>query len=162
MINFAHREVVMTGAFGSFFVASSLASSGFLNSNPIAGIAVLMVVGALISAGVAVLLERVAYRPLRNAPRLVPLITAIGASLFLQNSIRGFFGPQTQGYPDIQVLDGTWKILGISILRTQVLMITAAIAGMVGLVLFVARTKTGKSMRAVAEDKEIASLMGID
>src|SRR5438094_3688538 len=108
MINFAHGEVFMCGAFGSFFVAGTLDSSGFLNKNPIASIAILLLVGMPVSAGVAVHLERVAYRPLRNAPRLVPLITAIGASLFLQNSVRGFFGAQSQGFPDIHVIEGQW------------------------------------------------------
>jgi len=162
MINFAHGEVFMTGAFASFWVAGTLDSSGFLNRNPVLSIAFLILVGMAVSAGVAVLLERVAYRPLRNAPRLVPLITAIGASLFLQNSVKGFFGPQSQGYPTIHVIVGYWKVAGIPILRVQVLVIVAALLAMVGLMLFVAKTKTGKSMRAVAEDKEIASLMGID
>jgi branched-chain amino acid transport system permease protein len=162
MINFAHGEVFMCGAFASFFVGNTLDSSGFLNKNPIASIAILLLVGMVVSAGVAVLLERVAYRPLRNAPRLVPLITAIGASLFLQNSVRGFFGAQAQGFPDIRVIEGTWKILGVPMQRTSVLTIVGAIVGLAGLTLFVARTKSGKSMRAVAEDKEIASLMGID
>src|SRR5438128_2104431 len=162
MINFAHGEVFMTGAFASYFVATSLDGSGFINKNPIAAIAILIFVGMVVSTGVAVLLERVAYRPLRNAPRLVPLITAIGASLFLQNTAVGFFGSQAQGYPTVNVIQGTWKIFGISILRTQVLTILAAVIGMIALTLFVARTKTGKSMRAVAQDKETAALMGID
>jgi branched-chain amino acid transport system permease protein len=162
MINFAHGEVFMCGAFASFFVGNTLEASGFLNDNPIAGIAILFLVGMAVSAGVAVLLERVAYRPLRNSPRLVPLITAIGASLFLQNSVRGFFGAQSQGYPDIHVLEGRWKILGIPMQRTSFLTIVGAVVGMIALTLFVARTKSGKSMRAVAEDKEIAALMGID
>jgi branched-chain amino acid transport system permease protein len=162
MINFAHGEVFMCGAFASFFVAGTLDANGFLNKSPIASIAILILVGMVVSAAVAVLLERVAYRPLRGAPRLVPLITAIGASLFLQNSVRGFFGAQAQGYPDIRVIEGRWKILGIPMQRTSVITIIGAIIGLVGLTLFVARTKTGKSMRAVAEDKEIASLMGID
>jgi branched-chain amino acid transport system permease protein len=162
MINFAHGEVFMTGGFASFFVASTLDSSGFLNRNPVVSVAVLILVGMVVSTGVAVLLERVAYRPLRNAPRLVPLITAIGASLFLQNTVGGFFGAQSQGYPDIHIIQGTWRILGVPIARTQALIIVAALVGMVGLTLFVSRTRTGKSMRAVAEDKEIASLMGID
>jgi len=162
MINFAHGEVFMCGAFGSFFVAGTLDSSGFLNKNPIASIAILMLVGMAVSAGVAVLLERIAYRPLRNAPRLVPLITAIGASLFLQNSVRGFFGAQSQGFPDIRVIEGRWKVLGVPMQRTSLITIVGAIIGLVALSLFVARTKSGKSMRAVAEDKEIASLMGID
>jgi branched-chain amino acid transport system permease protein len=162
MINFAHGEVFMCGAFASFFMAGTLDSNGFLNKSPIASIAILIFVGMVVSMGVAVLLERVAYRPLRNAPRLVPLITAIGASLFLQNSVRGFFGPQAQGYPDIRIIEGSWRILGVPIQRTYVLTIVGAVVGMVGLTLFVARTRSGKSMRAVAEDKEIASLMGID
>jgi len=118
-------------------------------------------VAALVSAGVALLLERVAYRPLRNAPRLVPLITAIGASLFLQNTFLGLFGPQTRGYPPVKVLNGNWHPFGITIDRPSLLTIIVAILAMDLLSLFVAKTKTGKSMRAVAEDKEIASLMGI-
>src|SRR3989454_368300 len=147
MINFAHGEVFMCGAFASFFVAGTLDSSGFLNRNPVISIAILILVGMAVSAGVAVLLERVAYRPLRNAPRLVPLITAIGASLFLQNSVRGFFGAQSQGYPDIRVIEGTWKVLGVPMQRTSLLTIVGAIVGLVGLTLFVARTKSGKSRR---------------
>jgi branched-chain amino acid transport system permease protein len=162
MINFAHGEVFMAGAFTSFFVAAPLESSGFLDRNLVVSILLLMLVSMAASTLVAVLLERIAYRPLRNAPRLVPLITAIGASLFLQNSFRGFFGPQTRGYPSFQQLEGTWTVLGVPVLRTQALVIVTAALAMVGLSLFVARTKTGRSMRAVAEDKEIAGLMGIN
>ncbi len=162
MINFAHGEVFMAGAFGSFFVARTLDSSGFLNANPVITILILILVAMGVSTFIALLLERVAYRPLRNAPRLVPLITAIGASLFLQNTFRGFFGAQTRGYPKFTSLKGRWTILGIPILKTQAIVILAAIVAMVVLTWFVARTKTGKSMRAVAEDKEIASLMGIN
>jgi branched-chain amino acid transport system permease protein len=163
MINFAHGEVFMSGAFASFFVAQTLNSSGFLNRNPIASIVILLLVSMTVSMLIAVLLERIAYRPLRNAPRLVPLITAIGASLFLQNTFRGFFGPQTRGYPDFEGLKGRWEIIpGVPILKTQVLVILTAVIAMIGLSLFVAKTRTGRSMRAVAEDKEIAGLMGIN
>src|SRR5919106_3275703 len=92
MINFAHGEVFMAGAFSTLFVARALAERGMLDSNPILSIAILLVVSALVSTLVAVVLERVAYRPLRGAPRLVPLITAIGASLFLQYTFRGLYG----------------------------------------------------------------------
>jgi branched-chain amino acid transport system permease protein len=161
MINFAHGEVFMAGAFGSFFVARTLDTSGFLTRNTFAGIVVLLIVAMAVSTLVAVLLERIAYRPLRNAPRLVPLITAIGASLFLQNTFRGFFGPQTRGYP--QPLTGTWEIIpGVPILKIKAVVIGVSFISMVALSLFVSRTRTGKSMRAVAEDKEIASLMGIN
>jgi branched-chain amino acid transport system permease protein len=162
MINFAHGEVFMAGAFSSYFVARSLDSSGFLNQHPIPTLILLLFVSMAVSTFVAVLLERIAYRPLRGAPRLVPLITAIGASLFLQNTFRGFFGAETRGYPNFTVLKGTWKILGVPILKSQAIVIVTAVIAMIGLTIFVARTKTGKSMRAVAEDKEIASLMGIN
>jgi branched-chain amino acid transport system permease protein len=115
----------------------------------------------LTSMGVAVLLERIAYRPLRNAPRLVPLITAIGASLFLQNTARGFFGAQSRGFGVPTALEGTWTIFGVAVDRIQVVVLVTVIVAVTSLSLFVARTTTGKSMRAVAADSEIASLMGI-
>jgi len=161
MINFAHGEVFMFGAFAAFFFSDAYEASGFLDSNPVASIAIMLVVAMLTSTGVALLLERVAYRPLRNAPRLVPLITAIGASLFLQNTARGFFGAQTKGFGVPTALEGTWTILGLELQRTQVLVFATVIVAVAALSLFIARTTTGKSMRAVAADSEIASLMGI-
>ena len=162
MINFAHGEVFMAGAFASYFVASSLDSKGLLDRDPIPSLGLLFLTAIVVSMAVAVLLERVAYRPLRNAPRLVPLITAIGASLFLQYTFSGFFGSDAKGYPSVKSLGGTLHILGFPVARTQLMTIVTAILMMVGLRLFISRTRTGKSMRAVSEDKEIASLMGID
>ncbi|MGZ8636350.1 MAG: branched-chain amino acid ABC transporter permease [Actinomycetota bacterium] len=162
MINFAHGEVFMLGAFGSFFFANAYAQSGFLDRHPIPALAIVLLVAMLVSVFVAVLLERVAYRPLRGAPRLVPLITAIGASLFLQNTARGFFGPSTKGFPSPNVLDGSWIVLGVQIDRIEGVVLLVAAAAVLVLSLFVAKTTTGKSMRAVAEDSEIASLLGID
>jgi branched-chain amino acid transport system permease protein len=162
MINFAHGEVFMAGAFISFFFADAYLRSGFLNSQPYAALTILLVVSVAASTLVAVLLERIAYRPLRNAPRLVPLITAIGASLFIANSFRGFFGPQPYGFPRPTVLDGSVEIIGIPVARVQLLVFVTAIVAMIALQLFVHRSKTGRSMRAVAEDSEIASLMGIN
>ena len=161
MINFAHGEVFMFGAFGAFFFSDAWEQSGFLNSNPWLSMALLLIIAMLVSMGVAVLLERIAYRPLRNAPRLVPLITAIGASLFLQNTARGFFGAQSRGFGVPEVLDGTWTIFGIEVDRIQVVVLATVIVAVTFLSLFVAKTTTGKSMRAVAADSEIASLMGI-
>jgi branched-chain amino acid transport system permease protein len=161
MINFAHGEVFMFGAFAAFFFSDAYEESGFLDSNPVASMAILLVVAMLTSMGVAVLLERIAYRRLRNAPRLVPLITAIGASLFLANTARGFFGAQLRGFEVPNALDGTWTILGLTLDRTQVVVMVTVIFAVAGLSLFIARTTTGKSMRAVAADSEIASLMGI-
>jgi branched-chain amino acid transport system permease protein len=162
MINFAHGEVFMAGAFGASFFAIAYERSGFLDRSPIVALAIVTVVAIAISAGTAVLLERLAYRPLRNAPRLVPLITAIGASLFLQNAFRGFFGPQPNSFPKPEVLAGNLAIGGVPFQRIQLLVLAVAAICMVVLQWFVASTSTGRSMRAVAQDKEIASLMGID
>ncbi|MFQ5400550.1 MAG: branched-chain amino acid ABC transporter permease [Anaerolineae bacterium] len=162
MINFAHGEVFMAGAFTAYFVARYFAETGFLNNNPIVSIGILLVVAMAVSTFVAVLLERIAYRPLRNAPRLVPLITAIGASFFLQYTFRGLYGSGFKSYPEVTILQGAWNIGGANIRIVQVVVLAAAVLMMVGLNWFVEHTKTGKSMRAVAEDKEIAALMGVD
>jgi branched-chain amino acid transport system permease protein len=161
MINFAHGEVFMAGAFGSYFFADAYAKSGFLDRHPFAGLAILLLASCAVSVTVAILLERIAYRRLRNAPRLVPLITAIGASLFLQNSARGFFGPGTYGFPTPKPLEGKWYPLGVEITRVEGVVFIVVILAVTGLSLFVSRTRTGKAMRAVAEDGEIASLMGV-
>jgi branched-chain amino acid transport system permease protein len=162
MINFAHGEIFMSGAFGAYFVVDALNRSGFLQPNPVAALVLVILVAMLISTGVALLVERVAYRPLRGAPRLVPLISAIGASFFLQYTFRGLFGPGIYAYPTLQALQGEWTILGIGILKTQAVVIAAAVIMMLGLYTIVMRTKIGKAMRAVSEDKETAALMGID
>jgi branched-chain amino acid transport system permease protein len=162
MINFAHGDVFMTGAMTAFFVARNFGESGFINSNPIVALLIIFAVSMLTSMLVAIVLERIAYRPLRRAPRLVPLITAIGASLFISNSIRGIYGEQSQSYPAVDVLQGRMNILGIPILKTQALVIASAIVLMIALVYFVERTRTGRAMRAVSEDKDVAALMGIN
>jgi len=162
MINFAHGEVFMAGAFGSFFFGDAYVKSGFMDRHPIPALLILFLTAIVISVCVAVLLERIAYRPLRHSPRLVPLITAIGASLFLQNTARGLFGTKTRGYPKPEILTGNWSIFGLPIARIQVVVFVVSVVAMILLQLFVTRTKTGKSMRAVSEDQEIASLMGID
>jgi branched-chain amino acid transport system permease protein len=162
MINFAHSEVFMAGPFTAVFVAQGLAKSGFLNKQPVIGLAIILLVSAAVSTLIAILLERICYRPLRNAPRLVPLITAIGASFFLLYVFRGLFGSGTRGYPDIKLLDQSWKISGINIYANQVVVIAGAILMMLVLFGIVQWTKIGKAMRAVSEDKEAAELMGID
>jgi branched-chain amino acid transport system permease protein len=162
MINFAHGEVFMSGAFTAYFAAVFLAGEGILNGNPLVGLALILLVSMLTSMTVAILLERIAYRPLRGAPRLVPLITAIGASLVLQYSFRMLYGTGVRAYPQIDILVGRWEILGIPILRSQAVVIVAAVLLMIALWYLVERSSTGRQMRAVAEDKETAALMGID
>lgn len=162
MINFAHGEVFMSGAYTAYFVAAPLAGSGFLNRHPILSLLLLVTVAAAVSTGVAVLVERVAYRPLRRAPRLVPLITAIGASFFLQYAFRGLYGSGFKAYPEFELFRGEWQVLGVGILRTQAVVLVSAALLMFALYQFVMRTKVGKAMRAVSEDKDAAALMGID
>lgn len=162
IINFAHGEVFMAGAFTTLFLAGYLGSSGLLASQPALSLLIMLIFSALVSMGVAVLLERIAYRPLRGAPRLVPLITAIGASLFLQYTFRGFYGEQVRAYPSIPALAGQWNIFGLEIDRARVVVILSAVVIWSSLYVFIARTRTGRAMRAVGEDREIASLMGID
>ncbi len=163
MINFAHSEVFMGGAFTGFFVADAVAKSGLLERNPFVALALVVLVAMTTSVIIAVLLERIAYRPLRRAPRLVPLITAIGASFFLQYTFRGLYGSQFKTYPEVDVLRGAVTITGdLVIQRLQIVVIVTAAVFMLALQLFVQRTKTGKAMRAVSEDKDVAALMGID
>lgn len=161
-INFAHGEVFMSGMMIGFFFADYLDRIGMWNGNPVLSLIIVLLVSMLTSTIVAVLVERIAYRPLRGAPRIVPLITSIGASFFLQYTFRGLFGAGIKAYPRMEVLQGFATIGGIRILRTQVLVIVAALAMMGVLYWFVEKTKTGRSIRAVAEDKEIAALMGVD
>ena len=163
MINFAHSEIFMSGAYIGYFVAFGMQSTGFLQENPLIGIVIIFLTAMATSALLAVLLERIAYRPLRGAPRLVPLITAIGASFFLQYTFRGLFGTQTRAYPEIPLIRGTWLLFGeFQIQKIQVVVIIAAAVMMAFLAYFVQYTKTGKAMRAVSEDKAVAALMGID
>jgi branched-chain amino acid transport system permease protein len=163
MINFAHSEIFMGGAFLGYFVASSLQRTGMLVRSPLLAILMIFLIAMASSAILAILLERIAYRPLRGAPRLVPLITAIGASYFLQYTFRGLFGTQTRSYPEIAVLKGTVLLFGaFQIQKIQIIVIVAAALMMAFLAYFVQYTKTGKAMRAVSEDKAVAALMGID
>jgi len=162
MINFAHGEVFMWGAFSGWFMAAGLNDAGVMTANPVLGFALTLATAMLISLLVAVVLERVAYRPLRGAPRLVPLITAIGASLFLQYTARGFFGSGVRAYPSYNLFAGTVDLGFLRISVADAVVILAAFGLMIGLYLFINRTRTGRAMRAVSEDKDVAAMMGIN
>lgn len=162
MINFAHGEVYMAGAFTTYFVADATARTGLLAQAPVVAILLWIIVAGLVSMGVAIVLERVAYRPLRGAPRLVPLITAIGASFFLQYSFRGFYGSGFKTYPEVGLLRGSFALGESNIPIVQVVVFIAALVLMAGLYWLVEYTKMGKAMRAVSENKEVSVLMGID
>ena len=162
MINFAHSEVFMSGPFTAYFLADAMGKSGFLDQNLVIGLVAIFALSMSISTLVAVLLERIAYRPLRKAPRLVPLITAIGASFFLQYFFRGLYGANIKAYPEIAALKQPIFIGEFSVQTIQLLVIAASIIMMAGLWSFVMLSRTGKAMRAVSEDKDTAALMGIN
>ncbi len=178
MINFAHGEVMMLGAFGGYFVfealrlipAPTLANPelNFLNAHPIISVLLAFLVGISVSATVGYFLEKIAYGPLRKAPRLILLITAIGASIVLQNLAMLLFGPQRKNVIIPDVLDrSTGWIFTISgnpvlISYTGVFSLVLSAVLMIGLYILVQRTKLGRAMRAVASDKNTASLMGVD
>jgi branched-chain amino acid transport system permease protein len=176
MINFAHGEVMMIGAFSGFFVFEALnaikiqgaTSSNFLNVYPYISILLAFIAGMTISALTGFFLEKIAYRPLRKAPRLVPLICAIGASIFLQNAIQLLFSPQLRNYtnPDILRRGEGGKILinnsNVVIPYTGVFSFVLSAILLVLLYTIVRKTRLGRAMRAVALDKKTAALMGVD
>jgi len=171
MINFAHGDVMMLGAFAGYFTLEALSATGLLNRSlvcSIGSVAVAFAVGMFAGMVVALIVERIAYRPLRKAPRLVPLISAIGASLFLENAAQLVFGSARHRYVNPEVIqhNAGWNVMvsgePVLITYTGVLTFVLSILLMIGLYVLVQRTKMGKAMRAVAEDKEIAALMGID
>ena len=167
LLNFAHGEVYMIGAFIGYGVLT--VSGGPLNPMfPIWLLITFMFVAAMIGSGLlGVVIERFAYRPLRNAPRIAPLISALGVSFFLQNTALLLFSADFRSYDTFDLGGGTLFVKGIhsgplniSLIRIIVIVTTAAL--MVGLALFVSRTQVGKAMRATAYDREAAAMMGID
>ncbi|MEJ0018617.1 MAG: branched-chain amino acid ABC transporter permease [Acetobacteraceae bacterium] len=162
LINFAHGDIVMTGAFAGYFVATPLDRSGFLESQPVLGMAAILVVAVATSTGIAVLTERIAYRPFRRTGGLAPLICAIGVSFFLEQTFRGMFGSAVKSYPEPEWERAAFDVFGFNVPRIDVLVIGLALFFMGGLYLIVQRTRMGTAMRAVAEDGEAAALMGID
>ena len=162
-INFAHGEVFMSGGMVGFFVADYLWEIRLWDTNFALSILLVLLSSVLTSTLVALVVERIAYRPLRNAPRMVPLITSIGIAFFLQYTFAGLFGVAVKSYPPPpDSLRDRIEFLGVSIEGTKLGVIAVAVVAMAGLYLFVERTRTGRAIRAVAEDKEIAALMSID
>jgi branched-chain amino acid transport system permease protein len=164
LLNFANGDVFMIGAFIGYGVLTLL--GGPLDpSVPVWLLIMLMFLAAMIGAGgLNVAIERFAYRPLRNAPRIAPLISALGVSFFLQNSALLLFSANFRSYNTFSLIDPIKGIhegpLNISIPR--ILTIVSAFALMIVLTLLVSRTRIGKAMRATSFDREAASMMGID
>lgn len=162
LINFAHGDVFMCGAFFTVYLAIWTAQEGILERAPAMTVLSWILFAALISMSVAVLVERLAYKPLRNKPRLVMLISAIGASFFLQYTARGFFSTAFRSYPAVPGLDGRLELGQITVPHVQITVFVVALTLMAGLYLLVEKTRIGRAMRAVSENMETARLMGVN
>lgn len=160
LINFAHGEVLMVGAMAGLSILKLLQ----VIAPDLPGIVKLMIaiLGAIpVCIALNVLIERVAYRKLRNAPRLAPLITAIGVSILVQTFAMMIWGRSPIPFPPIMP-SAPVNIGGAVISQTQILLLALATLAMVGLVLLVEKTKMGRAMRATAENPRVAGLMGVD
>jgi branched-chain amino acid transport system permease protein len=158
LINFAHGEVVMIGAMVAFTVISALAPAGL---PPV--VVVLIGTGCAIPVCMLVgyAMERLAYRPLRGAPRLAPLITAIGVSIVLQHLAMLVWSRNVMAFPQI-IKTQSYVFFGASITSVQIAIIGVCMAMMAGLALLVYRTRLGTAMRATAQNPQVAGLMGVD
>ncbi|MBI4374903.1 MAG: branched-chain amino acid ABC transporter permease [Elusimicrobia bacterium] len=157
MINFAHSEVLMLGS----FVALGLA---WMMGGGASGLAALLVLFLAAMAGAGMLnaiIERFAYRPLRHLSRLAPLISAIGVSIVLQNTVFLWVSTQSMRFPEVVALSHI-ELFGATVSSLQAVILAAALALMLGLHFFIEHTKVGKAMRACSDDIETAGLMGID
>ena len=185
MINFAHSELVMIGAYVGLGVLTVLTNEAFIGKSvesapsmswlvpareffiggPL-GIATLFAIVfliAMVSVGLlGVLIERLAYRPLRHAPRLAPLISAVGVSIFLQNAVLLWVDSKQIPFPSVLGTTKAFAVFGVQVSALKVFIVATAIILMVALDLYVGKTRMGKAMRATSQDREAAGLMGID
>ena len=162
LINFAHGDIYTLGSFFSLSILTVLGIESEMHGLPLIAAIIGIMAGAMVFCGiVGVLIERFAYRPLRNAPRLAPLITAIGVSFILENIMQLWQGPSPVPVPTF-IPDPSFTIGGVSIEVKQILVVGLAIVMMILLNFFVYKTKLGKAMRATAQDRDAAQLMGIN
>lgn len=158
LINFAHGDVYMLGAFAGYFLANTLS----LDANPSVLWAILVTLGSMaICAGVGVLIERLAYRPVRHHSRLTSLITAIGVSLLLEYGGQVVFGATPRFFPQM-IRSEVYAIGGVQITNQSLLIIVMAVVVMFALEYIVHRTRIGKAMRATSYNLSVAKLMGIN
>ncbi len=163
LINFAHGDVFTLGAFISLPLIGAFGLTEGVSTGPLLYLALIVIalIVMLINGGINVAIERVAYRPLRNAPRLAPLITAVGVSFILEGIMYIWRGASNVHYPDL-LPETRIPLFGASIGVKDLFVIVAAICLVVLLTLFINRSRLGKAMRATAQDREAAQLMGID
>jgi branched-chain amino acid transport system permease protein len=164
LINFAHGEVFMVGAYAGYYTATSLGIEAYEARGAafplyLAILVLVIAMGAAAVLGMTV--ELLAYRPVRSAPRLTPLITAIGVSLFLQNAAMLVFSPNPRRYPAI-LREVRFEVGGVIVTNIKLTIFVVALSLMFGLHLLVQRTWTGRAMRALSVNLDAAKLMGVD
>lgn len=158
LINFAHGDLVALSA----FVGLTLYTFLLGESHSVWAIIALFALSVMVVAGVAIILERVAYRPLRLAPRLSPVVSALGASMVIENGIMLLWGPRMRFFPADMLPSITWNIGGVVISLIQLVTLAFSFALMVGLYLFIDKTRVGTAIRAASIDHDAARLMGIN
>ncbi len=164
MINFAHGDFLMLGALGTYFVTQFfIQQNGGSSTLSLIIVSVIILIAMFATGLIGVGVEAIAYKPLRDKPRMTALITAVGVSMFLQNFPRAlsFIGPNPRPFPQLFPV-ATFNLGGIQITSTQIIMIALSIILMILLYLAVNHTRLGSQMRAVSMDKDAASLMGIN
>ncbi|MFG2886186.1 branched-chain amino acid ABC transporter permease [Streptomyces sp. NPDC048297] len=159
LINFAHGEIFMTGAFGALTVYLYVLPNG---TSMWIALPLMLIGGIIVAVSVAVAAERFAYRPLRSAPRLAPLITAIGLSLALQQAVWAWYPDAKSAITFPQIAGGPFNIGNVTIQTGDIFLIIAAPLSMAVLAYFVMKTRTGRGMQATAQDPDTAKLMGIN
>ncbi len=161
LINFAHGEVYMLGAYLGIIVLGVLTALGVTASSLPLALLITVIVSMAFCAAYGAAIERLAYRPLRNATKLAPLISAVGMSIVLQNVVMLAQGKEYKNLPPLLPPEG-FSIFGAKVSPVQTFILGASVLIMIGLHLFVAKTRLGKAMRATSEDRVMAGLVGID
>jgi branched-chain amino acid transport system permease protein len=164
LINFAHGDVFMIGSFVSFGLWGTLGltlTTGVLGL--VGGLFVTLIIAMIACGALNTMIERVAYRPLRGAPKLAPLITAVGFSFILQNVGLLWYGGGQQSVPDlIHSQQEVFTVAGVVVTRGDILAVSVTTPLVIALVTFISKSRIGKAMRATAQDPEAARLMGIN
>jgi len=159
LLNFAHGDIYMLGAFIGFAVLTSM--GGIPASLSLGALLVVLLVSMLLTGTAGVLIERLAYRPLRGAPRLAVLITAVGVSFSLEYGVSAIAGPNPRAFP-VRLEGGVFEVLGARVSLPQIVLMLIAAALMIALNSYIQKTSTGRAMRSIALDTNASLLMGIN
>ncbi|MDA8100157.1 MAG: hypothetical protein M0042_11060 [Nitrospiraceae bacterium] len=161
LINFAHGEVYMLGAYLAIIVLGALTAIGLPEVSMILTLVITIAVAMLFCGAYGAMIERVAYRPLRNAPKLAPLISAVGMSILLQNFIMLAQGKDYKNWPPMLSAEGL-TVAGARVSAVELLILFTSVILMVALQVFVSRSRLGKAMRATSQDMTMAGLVGVN